>query len=290
MSSFPNPLTPELAARAIIEATDVAVPEINSFSHRVLRTRGGRIGSGMGTLLEGLWGYFINGVLDHRHDDLAQCEIAWLFDNEYNDFACIHRDQPWYPATRTGELLRIEAKSMNAGADESKAHFDELIEKLGPWDLLVVLVWRWDPIDESGLRVYPHVRDHFIGSAQSVARIRDRLHIARGGSFVDRNSCPDGCSPATCTHHGEPLNASGKRERGSGPQSCKPSSVSYAANFGGLVRMMKTRRAAARRELATARQADPVADAYARFIVRNFASSPELEETADVVPPHESRP
>lgn len=84
----------------------------------------------MGTLLEGLWGYYVNGVLHNRHDALAQCEIGWLSKNQYNDFACIYRDRPWDPATRAGELLRIEAKSMNAGAEESKAHFDEIIEPL----------------------------------------------------------------------------------------------------------------------------------------------------------------
>lgn len=243
----------------------------------------------MGTLLEGLWGFYINGVLRERTDALNQCEIGWLADNEYNDFACIHRDQEWNPAKRVGEFLRIEAKSMNSDAGESKAHFDEIIENLGRADLLVVLVWHWAPVDPNDARayprVYPRIRDYFIGRARSVATIRDELHLARGGSFVDRDNCPDGCDPEACRHHGEPLNAKGKRERLSGPASRRPSQkLSHSANFGGLVRMMKVRGRPAKQVLAVEQAADPVADAYARFIVRNFGSSPELAETADVVP------
>lgn len=34
--------------------------EVNEFALKTLQTRGGRIGSGMGLLLEALWGYHLN--------------------------------------------------------------------------------------------------------------------------------------------------------------------------------------------------------------------------------------
>jgi hypothetical protein len=223
----------------------------------------------MGGLLEALWGYHINQVLLNEGGEAAACEIGWLACHGYNDFACILRDAPWTIEERVGELFRIEAKSMNVGADESKGHFDELVSRLNANELLLVLVWSWDPVDE--FRVYPHIRDYFIGSALSVAVLRDRLHIARGGTFVDRAECPDRCAPDACIHQGEPLNASGKRERLSGPVSTRPSAtVSYAANFGGLVRMLKTNSPAARDVFRSARANDPVAHAYISFIHRNY--------------------
>jgi hypothetical protein len=77
--------------------------------------------------------------------------------------------------------------------------------------------------------------------------------------------------PEVCKHHGEPLNASGKRERLSGPESTRPSAkVSYAANFGGLVRMLKTNSEAARRIFREVRATDSVAHDYISFIHRNF--------------------
>ena len=129
-----------------------------------------------------LWGYYTNQVLLNEAGEAAACEIGWLADQEYNDFACLLQGHPWTQADRTGELLRIEAKSMNAGAEESKAHFEELYGNLAPWDLLLVLVWSWDPADH--FRVYPHILDHYIGFARSVAMLRDALHLARGGFFV----------------------------------------------------------------------------------------------------------
>lgn len=262
-------LTAEEAAKIIIHSTGVACKNINKFSHEVLRTRGGRFGSGMGGLLEALWGYYINQALLNTGNDAAECEIAWLSDHEYNDFACILRDQNWSSADRTGELLRIEAKSMNVGVDEAKGHFDEIVVNLNEWDLLLVLIWSWDAADE--FRVYPHIKDYFIGRAAPVALLRDRLHIERGGTFVSRVNCPDDCVSEVCTHHGEPLNANGKRERLSGPESTRPSAkVSYSANFGGLVRMLKTNSEIARNELRQARTIDDVAHKYISFIHRNF--------------------
>jgi hypothetical protein len=262
-------VTSEEAAKIVIDATAVACERINTFSHEVLRTRGGRLGSGMGSLLEALWGYYVNQVLHNAGGDAAACEIAWLSDHEYNDFACILRDQNWVSVTRIGELFRVEAKSMNVAVDESKGHFDEIVVNIGEWDLLLVLIWSWEVADE--FRVYPHIKDFFIGRAIPIALLRDRLHIARGGSFVSRVACLDACDPETCLHHGEPLNASGKRERLSGPETARPSAkVSYAANFGGLVRMLKTGSDTARREFRQIRAEDDVAHDYISFIHRNF--------------------
>ena len=277
---LPIMITPQDASEALIRATPLACTAINEFSHKVLRTRGGRVGSGMGTLLEALWGYYANEVLLNAGGEAAAFEIGWLADHEYNDFACVLRDLPWVQADRTGELFRIEAKSMNAGADESKAHFDELSANLGPWDLLLVLVWSWDPADE--VRVYPRIRDHYVGFARSVAILRDTLHLTRGGSFVDRASCPEECVSEVCNHHGEPLNESGKRERLSGPPSRRPSAqVSYAANFGGLVRMLKTASAPAREAFRKIRAQEESAHNYISFIHRNYPDEEKNQYLAD---------
>ena len=157
---------------------------------------------------------------------------------------------------------------MNVGVDESKGHFDEIAEHLGEWDLLIVPLWVWEPMGKH--RVYPRIKDHFVGPARPIARLRDRLHTARGGTFVNRNACSDQCSPAACEHHGEPLNADGRRERVSGPLSCKPTNTSFAANFGGLVRMLKTSTPGARREFGRIRSEDDVADRFITFIHRNY--------------------
>ena len=263
-------MTPFEALSAILSLTPPAIEHINDFSRDVLRTRGGRFGSGMGTLLEALWGYYINQQLSSASSQTQDIEIAWLLGHEYNDFACVMRNEAWEPETKSGELLRIEAKSMNIGVDESKGHFDEIAGRLGEWDLLVILLWVWEPVE--GNRVYPWIKDHFIGQARPIANLRDRLHIARGGTFVDRTSCPDGCTPVTCQHHGEPLNEQGRRERISGPLSRRPSNTSFAANFGGLVRMLKTSTQEARQTFGTVRAEDLIAHSFITFIHRNYPS------------------
>ena len=241
--------------------------QINEFSSRVLRTRGGRIGSGMGGLLEALWGYHTNLVLSRKHDSI--CEMAWFPDHQFHDFACVSPKEEWDPTTKRGELFRVEAKSMNFGADESKAHFDVLDHELDDYDALVLLVWKWDDLD--AMHRYPKIIDSFFDLARPIVRLRDSLHLARGGSFVNCQHCPDGCRPNTCSHHGEPLNESGKRERLSGPERRRPSNkVSYAANFGGLVRMLKTRGMNAKSDLRKIRREDEVANRYVGFIHQNF--------------------
>ena len=59
--------------------SDQACSKMNEFSKSILKTRGGRIGSGMGALLEALWGYMMNQLILERED--LDCEIAWFPDN-----------------------------------------------------------------------------------------------------------------------------------------------------------------------------------------------------------------
>lgn len=257
-------LSPHEAADKIKASNAEVIRRINEFTEATFRTRGGRMGSGMGLLLEGLWGYHMSAVLEP-----FGIEIAWIAEDQYNDYACADMAEDWDPDTREGELLRVEAKTMNLGADEIKGHFAELASNIGEDDLLLVLVWRWTSTDSTGLRVWPKVEDVFVDRARPLAELRDALHIARGGSFVDRDSCPDGCTPSLCQHHGEPLNASGKRERLQGPESTRPSAkVSFAANFGGLKRMLGVRGAVAERRKRELLRAIPEANAYDNFMRR----------------------
>lgn len=257
-------LSPHEAADKIKASNLEVVRRINEFTQATFRTRGGRMGSGMGLLLEGLWGYHMSAVLEPYG-----IEIAWIADDQYNDYACADMAEDWDPVTKAGELLRVEAKTMNLGADEPKGHFAELASNIGDDDLLLVLVWRWTSTDSNGLRVWPKVEDVFIDRAQPLAELRDALHLARGGSFVDRASCPDGCSPTLCQHHGEPLNANGKRERKQGPEITRPSSnVSFASNFGGLKRMLAAGSTAARMSKRDLLSAIPEAQNFDDFMKR----------------------
>lgn len=222
-------LSPHRAWEEVIAATPIACREINAFAEKVFKTRGGRMGSGMGVLLEALWAYYVDQGRPAREAGNEGWEVGWLPDNEYNDFACVQWDKPWEPATKLGEFFRIEAKSMNKGADESKGHFDQLQRNLGELDLLLVLIWSWKPIDRN--RVSPVIEDQFIGSARPIAELRDRLHIARGGSFVSKNSCPDGCNPRDCTHDGEPLNSAGNRRTAIGAPDANPQGVHNWGEF-----------------------------------------------------------
>jgi len=239
-----------------------AVDSVNEIVSEIFVTRGGRRGAGLGLLLEGLWGARMSSIME-----TSGLEIGWLADNHYNDYACVQRNVDWNPDTKEGELFRIEAKTMDQDADESKGHFDEPQTKIGDYEQLLVLFWKWT---SDGKRSWPWVIDSFIGSACGVASIRDALHLARGGSFVELGECPDGCVDQPCSHTGEPLNAKGVRERSSGPVSSKGANVSFAANFGGLVRMLKTANADARAVFNQARLEDDVAHEYVSFIHRNF--------------------
>ena len=57
------PISTNLAQELIVSSSVSACVEINTFSRKVLSTRGGRMGSGMGMLLEALWCYYVNQVL-----------------------------------------------------------------------------------------------------------------------------------------------------------------------------------------------------------------------------------
>lgn len=246
-----------------------ALTALNLFAKDAFKTRGGRLGSGMGSLLEAVWIYFTNRSLHNQGGEAADCEIGWLPDHEPNDFACVLRDSRWTPATREGELFRIEAKSMNVSVDESKAHFTELRPAISGFDQILILTWKWTEVD--AWRFCPQVIDHLICSAEPVAALRDALHVARGGSFIEAGACPDDCVDDPCSHAGEPLNAAGKRERKGGPEATRPSAkVAFANNFGGLVRMLKTDNADARKVFRDQRAASEIAHEYISFIHRNF--------------------
>ncbi len=260
----------------ICSMSDRACIRMNEFSKAILKTRGGRVGSGMGALLEALWGYMMNQII--LEENKLDCEIAWFPDNQYNDFSCIRRDEEWNPGTRDSEYFRIEVKSMNIGADESKAHFAAIDREIEDDDALLILVWEWQKIDD--FHFSPIVIDSFFDRAKGVAALRDELHKSRGGSFVSAASCPDHCAPSECTHDGEPLNAAGKRERLSGPVAARVSqSVSFAANFGGLVRMIKTDNESARKVLRDIRKTSRIADHYISFIHRNFPAEEKNQYT-----------
>ena len=63
---MPQLVTPEEALHIILAAAPNALTEINTFTKQVFHTRGGRIGSGMGLLLEGLWGYYIHQFISEE--------------------------------------------------------------------------------------------------------------------------------------------------------------------------------------------------------------------------------
>lgn len=256
--------------RAIQGFSSAAVEEINLFTEETFQTRGKRAESGMGQLIEALWGYYVNKHLrETKHKDY---ELAWL-PHQYNDFACLERNAEWQADTdRTNELLRIEAKSMYMGADESKGHFEGLVNNIDDDDLLLVILWEWEYVDE--YRAAPYIEDSFIDRAKPLAKFRDDLHIMRDGSFLDPSDCPDCDSPASCEHAGEPLNAAGNRERIHGPEGLKPSNSSYGANFGGLVRMLGTKSSEAEDVYNYWRANNRVVHKYISFIHDNF---PERE-------------
>ena len=165
--------TPEAAAQAIEAVSAKALQNMNAFARDVLQTRGGRAGSGLGSLLEALWGFYVTKEL-RTTPGLEKFDLAWFPDHAYNDFACVGTDVDWIATDRSTELLRVEAKSMYMGADESKGHFDALEKELGSADLLLVILWDWKPIDAAkpNGRVAPQVVDSFVGHAVPVARLR----------------------------------------------------------------------------------------------------------------------
>ncbi len=256
------------AADKIITSTHAAIDLVNAFTEQVFHTRGGRIGSGMGSVVEALWGFHLNTILKEEEDTVY--ELGWIYGHEYNDFACILRNEEWNPETQQGELFRVEVKSMIASADESKAHFDRLQHEFADNELLAVFLWDWTSVSEQSRNVYPAILDYFIGYALPIAEIRDILHVERGGHFVQEGYCPDGCDIKLCSHIGEPLNASGVRERRSGPEASKGPSVSYAANFGGMLRMLGSRGNSGKELLKREYASAPTKARFIDFMARNF--------------------
>lgn len=256
------------AAEKIITSTHAAIDAANAFTRKLFVTRGGRIGSGMGSVVEALWGFQVNRIL--KTEEKIDYELGWIYGHEYNDFACVVVKEEWNPETKQGELFRIEVKSMVASADESKAHFDRLQHEFAKDELLAVFLWDWTPLEKNSKNVYPAILDYFVGYALPIAEVRDLLHLERGGTFVASGACPDRCSASPCTHFGEPLNASGIRERRSGPLSSKGSGVSYAANFGGLLRMLGSRGGRGKEILKQEYASDATKARFIDFMARNF--------------------
>jgi hypothetical protein len=256
------------AADKIITSTHVTVDAVNAFTEQVFHTRGGRIGSGMGSVVEALWGFHLNAIL--KEEKNIPYELGWIYGHEYNDFACILREKDWNPETKEGELFRVEVKSMVASADESKAHFDRLQHEFADNELLAVFLWDWTQVADEPKNVYPAIRDYFVGYALPIAQLRDVLHLERGGSFIQKGHCPDGCKTQPCSHTGEPLNASGVRERRSGPEASKGAGVSYAANFGGMLRMLGSRGITGKEILKREYNSAPTKARFIDFMARNF--------------------
>jgi hypothetical protein len=261
-------ITPALAVAAVQADSSKVIDEINRFTSSTFKTRGGRLGSGMGSLIEALWVYYMNTALGNEGGLAQGCELGWLQDHEPADFACLVRGSDWLPEARQGELFRIEAKSMNVGVEEAKGHFNNLAHETNADDQLLVVVWSWVSLGDKYF--WPKIHDYFLGHSLPIIGIRDQLHIARGGSFVTRDACQDGCASVACTHDGEPLNAAGKRERRSGPKSCRPANVDYAANFGGLLRMLKTDNDSARAIFRSLRRKNDVVHRYISFIHKQY--------------------
>jgi len=159
---------------------------------------------------------------------------------------------------------------MVASADESKAHFDRLQHEFDENELLAVFLWDWTPVASQSKNVYPAILDYFVGYALPISELRDVLHLERGGSFIRRGDCPDGCVAKQCVHVGEPLNASGVRERRSGPVASRGAKVSYAANFGGMLRMLGSRGNDGKELLKKEYSSDPTKARFIDFMARNF--------------------
>lgn len=273
------------ALEAIKTNTPKACERLNEFTAKVFQTRVKKIGSGMGGVIEAVWGFFLNEIL--AESPTQNIELSWMYGHEYNDFACLRRGEHWNPETGEGELLRVEVKSMLASAEESKAHFDRLKAELSDTDLIAVFVWDWIPVTgDAGsavVRVSPQVRDFFVGRALDVAELRDALHQERGGSFVVAGHCPDKCAATACKHIGEPLNSKGNRERVAGPDSRQSKKASSQANFGGLVRMLGCRSVKARQKLQEICAANETAAKFAAFIQRNLRPQKETKTPKMVV-------
>ena len=227
----------------------------------IARVLTGRKTTEMGGILEHQWRNKVNTLLCD-----TPYEMAWMPGHSYNDAILLFRGTEWDCVTRDGESARYECKTLNLQSDEAKAHFDPLVHDLREQDKLLVFTWIWEDLDTT--HVFPCIKDFCITPALPIAKLRDFLHLLRGGTFVDPHDCPDGCLPHICTHGGEPLNAKGNRERQTGPNS-RTTQCGHAANFGGLQRMLKARSASARVALQDYVKAHPETHSFIEFMERN---------------------
>lgn len=162
-----------------------------------------------GILFEAMWGYYMKGELE-----TLGYMVKWICRNQYNDF--------YITDLLDNFICNIEVKTLCLDSDESKSHFDALQSELLDTDLLFVSAWKWDVHDDL---MKPKITESKFFVSKEIAVMRDELHILRGGNFVKE----------------EPINASGYRERLSGPDENKPPKITHMANFGGLVRMLGTK-------------------------------------------------
>jgi hypothetical protein len=84
MSQFPVPPTAEQVFQEILNYTPAAIEDVNALTIQAFQTRGGRIGSGLGGVIEALWGFYVNKRLTEAN---YGAEFAWISGHEYNDFA-----------------------------------------------------------------------------------------------------------------------------------------------------------------------------------------------------------
>jgi hypothetical protein len=191
----------------------IVIEKLNKFFSETFLVDSSEINYGhstrFGILFEAMWGYYMKGELE-----VLGYMVKWICRNQYNDF---------YISDLLGNFIcNIEVKTLCLDSDESKSHFDAIQSELLDTDLLFVSAWKWDVHDDL---MKPKITESKFFVSKEIAIMRDELHILRGGDFVNE----------------EPINASGYRERLSGPDENKPPKVTHMANFGGLVRMLGTK-------------------------------------------------
>jgi len=191
----------------------IVIKKLNTFFSETFLVDSTEINYGhstrFGILFEAMWGYYMK-----RELEVLGYMVKWICKNQYNDF---------YITDPLGKFIcNIEVKTLCLDSDESKSHFDALQSELLDTDLLFVSAWKWDVHDDL---MKPNITKSKFFVSKEIAIMRDELHILRGGDFINE----------------EPINASGYRERLSGPDKNKPSRITHMANFGGLVRMLGTK-------------------------------------------------
>ena len=189
------------------------VEELNQFFSETFLVDSVEINYGhstrFGILFEAMWGYYMKKELESFGHSLK-----WICKNQYNDF--------YITDDKENFVCNIEVKTLCVNSDESKSHFDAIQSELLNTDLLFVSAWKWN-INNTSMSPCVTKSEYFL--SKNIAKMRDDLHILRGGSFINN----------------EPINASGFMERITGPENNKPLKISHMSNFGGLVRMLGTK-------------------------------------------------